>query len=108
MKNLLSFTTLTALHQLATSHPWSHGYQLRGHHFQDNIDGISVFQRDFTELEININSRILKENKFDIQKFQYYFKNAAYRAGAVRTDFSRISVLKMFCITVVILSRDEI
>ena len=90
MKNLLSLTTLTALHHLATSHPWSHGYQPRGHPFQDNIDGISAFHRDFTELERNINSRILEENKFGIQKFQNYFKNAAYRAGALRTDFSRI------------------
>jgi len=89
MNNLVRFSLFSTLHQLATPHPWSHGFQSRVQPFQENIGGISAFQRDFSELERSVNSRILEENKYGIQKFQNYFKNAAYRAGALRTDFSR-------------------
>ena len=84
MNTLTSFLVITTTLPLMVTtlpQPWGP--------LQENRDGISAFQRDFSELERSINSRILEENQEGIQKFHNSFDNAAYYAGALRTDYSR-------------------
>ena len=80
---LTRITVITTLPLLATTspQPWPP--------LQENRRGINNFQRFFSELERKINPRVLEENQQGIQTFKNSFKNAAFSAGALRTDYSR-------------------
>ena len=80
---LTRITVITTLPLLATTspQPWPP--------LQENRRGINNFQRFFSELERRINPRVLEENQQGIQTFKNSFKNAAFSAGALHTDYSR-------------------
>ena len=57
------------------------------HPFDENVQGVISFQRDFSSLLQNIDSRILKENKAGIERVKDGFRKAAYNAGSFDNNF---------------------